>query len=64
MKYEVTNPENGEIVATYEKNAAGWEVYEAGGPPYLEHDASSRARTLIDAVLQSHRDKGRIVLVK
>ena len=64
MKYEVTDPENGKVVATYEKNEAGWEVYEAGGPPFLEHDALSRTLTLIDAVLQSHRDKGRVVSVK
>ena len=64
MKYIVTDPENGKIVATYEKSGTALQFYEAAGSPFLKRNESSRARTLIDAVLQSHRDEGRIVSVE
>ncbi len=60
MKYVVRNPKTNEVVATYESRNGRWEVGEPG-PPYLAHDLRSRAPTLIDAVLEEQRRKGRIV---
>jgi hypothetical protein len=62
VKY-IVKGENDAIIASYEKNSKrGWDIFEPDGPPYLRHDSASQQQTIIEAVLDEHRKKGRQII--
>ena len=63
MKYIVTDP-NSTGIWTYEQMKDwSWKVVEPENAPTLEHALESTAPTLIEAVLEQHRRRGRVVKV-
>lgn len=61
MKHVVRDPISNAIIATYELKDGSWEVFEAHGPSFLQEGSRSTAPTLIEAILEEHRKKGRVV---